>query len=117
MVNVSRAVKRWRNQKITVKQVEKTTVDFVEVDYVKGWFVWCMVQPTKHTSINNNTLDWTKKHITLYSVELIDKGLFIQYKGRDYKVVDSLDWVEYGYSEAICEEIKSNNLIEVDEYV
>lgn len=115
-VNVARALKRWRNHRIPVKTVAIESVDFVETKKVTAERIWCMVQPTKRTQLNTDTLDWSREHINLYSYEPIHKGKIIEHKGKDFKVVDFHDWEEYGYCKAVCEETKLE-LLKVDEYV
>lgn len=116
-VNVAAALKRWRNHRITVKTVERKNNDRLElVEIVTGDYVWCMVQPTKRTDLNADTLDWSKEHINLYSYEPITIGKIVEHRGKDFKVVDFHDWEEYGYCKAVCAHT-NKRVLEVDQYV
>jgi len=100
--NVSSALLGW-TQPVLVKTVTKTTVDFVETEVVTGETVQAVVQPTKKTTLNADTLDWSQPHITLHSETLLALGQLVERNGADYKVVEVQDWTDYGYCEAVCE--------------
>ena len=100
--NVSSAPLGW-TQPVLVKTVTTTTVDFVETEAVTGKTVQAVVQPTKKTTLNADTLDWSQSHITLYSQTLLSLGQLVERNGADYKVVEVQDWTDYGYCEAVCE--------------
>jgi hypothetical protein len=97
--NVSSALLGW-TQPVLVKTVTTTTVDFVETEVVTGKTVQAVVQPTKKTTLNADTLDWSQPHITLHSQTLLSLGQLVERNGADYKVVEVTD---YGYCEAVCE--------------
>ena len=100
--DVSDALDGW-TQPLTVKTVTKTTVDFQPVMTVTATTLECMAQPTKRTLLNADTLDWQQDHYTFLSYELIENGQFIEYQGKDYKIVTDNNWTPYGYSRAIGE--------------
>ena len=100
--NVSSAPLGW-TQPVPVKTVTTTTVDFVETEVVTGETVQAVVQPTKKTTLNADTLDWSQPHITLHSQTLLSLGQLVERNGADYKVVEVQDWTDYGYCEAVCE--------------
>lgn len=103
--DLSPAFDDWE-QPYTLKTVTKSTVDFVETTVVKGDPRVAVFQPTNKTNLNADTLDWSRDHWTLHSALDIKKGQYVEYKGRDYKVVERSDWSEYGYYEVVCEETK-----------
>lgn len=103
MINVSDALDDW-TQTLRVKTIRVETVDFEEVKTVVGINYDAMVQPTKRTVLNADTLDWERKHITLIGYTLLKNGQIVEYKGRDYKIIETHDWEDNGYCRAVCEE-------------
>ncbi len=100
--NVSSALLGW-TQPVLVKTVTETTADFQPVTVVTGENVQAVIQPTKKTQLNVDTLDWSQPHITLHSETLLVLGQLVERNGADYKVVEVQDWTDYGYCEAVCE--------------
>lgn len=100
---VAIALHGWE-QKLVLKTVTKTRIDFVDTIKVEGIDYLAVVQPTKRTIQNKDTLDWSKEHITTHSEQPIRRGQFIEYKGQDYKVIDVINASEYGFYKAICED-------------
>ena len=100
--NVSSALLGW-TQPVLVKTVTETTADFQPVTVVTGENVQAVIQPTKKTQLNADTLDWSQPHITLHSETLLELGQLVERNGADYKVVEVQDWTDYGYCEAVCE--------------
>jgi len=103
--DVSSALLGW-TQPVLVKTVTETTVDFKPVTIVTGSTVQAVIQPTKKTLLNADTLDWSQPHITLHSETLLELGQLVEHRGADYKVVEQQDWLDYGYCEAVCEATK-----------
>lgn len=100
--NVADALQGWM-QPVLVKTVTIGTVDFQQVTVVTGKQVDAVIQPTQKTKLNADTLDWSQPHITLHSEELLELGQVVEHRGKDYKIVESQDWLDYGYCEAVCE--------------
>lgn len=99
--NVSDALLGW-TQSLLLKTVTTTSVDFVDTTVVTGELIEAVVQPTKLTNLNKDTLDWTRDHFTFHSVNDMRQGQLIEYKGRDFKVVDRADYSDYGYYEVVA---------------
>jgi len=105
--NVSRAL-NGLTQTLQLKTMVKTTVDFNVFESVTIRPISAVVQPTEKNKLNADTLDWSREHITLHGVDLLVFGQFVEYKGKDYKVVDIQNWTDYGYCESVCEETKTD---------
>lgn len=108
--NVSSAFVGWA-QPVTLKTVTTETVRFESVKTVTCKPFEAVVQPTKKNTLNADTLDWSRRHLTFHSVTEMLLGQLVEYKGADYKIVEVADWSEYGYYEAIAEQTK--NTVEV----
>lgn len=90
-------------QPVLVKTVTEDRVDFEPVQIVEGRDVLAVIQPTRKTALNNDTLNWTQPHITLHAREVLAIGELVQRRGADYKIVEVADWLDYGYCEAVAE--------------
>lgn len=101
--NVSDALPGWE-QEVSIKTVTTTTVDFKPTDVVTVKPFLAVCQPTKKTRLNADILDWSRVHTTFHSAEAMTHGQFIEYKGKDFKIIDPADYSEYGYWVAIGEE-------------
>lgn len=106
MPNVFEALGDWQ-QPVVLKTSVTTSIDFVETTIVTGESIDAVVQPTKLTTLNTDTLDWSREHFTFHSGDDMKHGQFIEYKGRDFKIVDRADYSDYGYFEAVGEETKA----------
>ena len=100
--NVKNALTGW-TQPVKVKAVTRTTVDFVLSESVTVRTIPAVVQPTKKTSLNADTLNWSRPHITIFTPERVRLGEVIEWMAADYKVVEVADWSQYGNFEAVCE--------------
>lgn len=100
--NVADALPGW-TQEVLVKTVTTTTVDFEPTTTVTGEAMDAVVQPTQKTTLNADTLDWSQPHITLRCDQLLELGQLVEHGGKDYKIVEVQDWLDYGYCEAVCE--------------
>lgn len=109
IMDVSFALDGWE-QTVILKTVTKTSVNFVETVTVTGVDYLAVVQPTVKTKLNADSLDWSRAHITTHGKGEIKLGQFVEYKGRDYKVVECGDWSDYGYYEAVCEDTMTDKM-------
>ena len=98
---------------VKLKTVTKTSVDFVETEVVVVTSIQAVVQPADKTKINLGSLDWSKKYILIHKRGSgIETDDFIEYKGRDFKVIGpNGDFDDYGYVEVVGEETKKTLLV------
>jgi hypothetical protein len=103
--NMTRAVKRWSKRLEIVNQVI-STVDFEPFETVTARTVVATVQPAQKNRINPDIINWSLKYVQVHSVEEIKLGEFFKHQGVIFKVVEDGDFQRYGYTDAICEEVK-----------
>lgn len=102
ILDVSDALGDWQ-QPVLLKTVTTTTVDFVPTTAVTGVVIQAVVQPTKKTILNADTLDWSRAHYTFHTMTPLLKGQLIEYKGKDYKLIEDGQFEDYGYCEVAGE--------------
>lgn len=109
--NVASAVAKWE-QGVILKTVTNTTVDFEPVETVTAESRRMVVQVAEKEKLNLDSLDWSKEYKWFHSRKQIDIGQFIEYKGKDYKLVSQGDdYADYGYYAFAGEETKKELLV------
>lgn len=93
-------------QSVKIKIVTVATVDFVETETVVENNIQAVVQVAQKEKLNPQALDWSKRYIQVHSKSPLDMRALVEYQGKDYKIFELNDYSDYGYFEAICEEVK-----------
>lgn len=96
---------------VILKTVTETTVDLEPVETVTVEPISAVVQPPTPEQLNAESLDWSLRPLTFHSVSQIELGQYIEYEGRDYKIITDGNWQLYGFSEVIGEETKRALLV------
>lgn len=104
------ALIEWERQ-VTIKTVTRQTVDFVEQDIISGRTQNCVVQVAQKEKLNPEQIDWSLEYIMVHSGQGIGIGEFVEFEGKDYKVIDRGFWSGYGYTEVTGEETKRPLLV------
>lgn len=94
------------SQPITLKRVSQTIVDHRPVNDTTDVPIDAVVQPANKEKINPNIIDWSLDYQLVHSVQEILIGDQMVYCGIKYKAVELGPYQDYGFSEAIFEEIK-----------
>lgn len=92
-------------QTIMLKKKTYTSVDFVKTEELECLEIRAVVLPY-NDDLKNEKLDWSKKHIKVYTTIELENTFVVEYKKRDYKVVKVMDYEDYSHFLAICEEVK-----------
>lgn len=108
--DVSEALTGWTTPQL-IKTVTRTTTDFVEANTVAGRTIEAMVQVADKSKLNVESLDWSKRYLSVHSPDQISNGEYLEYEGGDYKIVDNGDWQAYGFTEAVAEQTKKTLLV------
>lgn len=93
-------------QPVKTKIVTVTTVDFVPTETIVETDILAVVQVAQKEKLNPQAIDWSKRYLQVHSKEPLDMRALVEYQGKDYKVFELNDYSDYGYYEAICEEVK-----------
>lgn len=100
-------------QTVKLKTVSFTTVDFEPVRDVTVNNIAACIQVADMEILNTAAIDWSREYIMAHSHMPMDFGQYIEYKGRDYKIIRSNNYYDYGYSEVVAEETKQPLLLPV----
>jgi hypothetical protein len=109
--DMSEVLNEWA-QPVIVKTVTQATVNFEPIDQVAVRTIRAVVQLANKEKLNPDQIDWSLRYLLVHTAEPLTVGEFIEYKGDDYKIVEPGDWQDYGYTEAVAEEVKRALLVE-----
>lgn len=92
-------------QPVKLKTVTKTKVNHEPVEVVTVDTIKAVVQVADEQTIKNNSLDWSKEYVTCHKESFgFEIGQFIEFEGKDYKIVRKKNYGKYGYTEVVGEE-------------
>lgn len=94
------------SQPITLKRISQTIVDHRPVNDATDVHIHAVIQPANKEKINPNIIDWSLDYQLIHSKQEILVGDQAVFCGTNYKVVELGPYQDYGFSEAIFEEIK-----------
>lgn len=96
--NMSRTLKRYE-QSVFLKTRTITSVDFEEVETVSVSSIKAVVQVADKKKLNPNSIDWSKQYIWVHSSVNMEIGQYIEWHGKDFKLVAAGDdYSDYGYT-------------------
>lgn len=88
---------------VTIKTVTRTTVDFEPANTVTARTIQAVVQMPQKARLTTVQIDYALKYKQIHSKERVFNGEYLEYNGRDYKIIDDGDWDDYGYTDAVAE--------------
>lgn len=95
-----------------IKTVTETTIDLESVVNVSVDDIDVSTpQPPTPEQLNAASLDWSVGLVTFFSHDKIEINQYIEYEGKDYKIITDGNWQLYGFSEVIGEETKRALLV------
>lgn len=99
-------------QPVKLKTVTETTVDFVPVRTVVVANIFAVVQPADPEKLQVDQIDFSLEYIQIHSVTPMAIGQYIEWDGRDFKLVPfRKGYGQYGYVEVVGEETKLQLLV------
>jgi len=108
--NMSDTLTEWE-QPVKLKTVSTVTVDFVAVKTVVVTPKLAVVQVAEKQKLKIGSLNWSKSYKLIHSKFPVDVNQFIEYAGKDFKIVSLEDYDDYGFYAAIGEETKTTLLV------
>lgn len=95
------------SQPVKLKTVTETTLDFVPTRTVTAASIMAVVQPADAEKLQVDQIDYSLEYIQIHSVTPMAIGQYIEWDGRDFKLVPfRKGYGQYGYSECVGEETK-----------
>lgn len=92
-------------QTVQLKTQTITTIDFEPVKVVTVNPIEAVVQVADKEKLSLDSLNWSKQYIWVHTSETIDIGQFIEWHGKDFKLVAAGDdYSDYGYTAFYGEE-------------
>lgn len=104
--DMSDVLTEW-SQPVKLKTVTETTLDFVPTRTVTAASIMAVVQPADAEKLQVDQIDYSLEYIQIHSVTPMAIGQYIEWDGRDFKLVPfRKGYGQYGYSECVGEETK-----------
>lgn len=104
--DMSDVLTEW-SQPVKLKTVTETTVDFVPARTVVAANILAVVQPADPEKLQVDQIDYSLEYIQVHSVTPMAIGQYIEWNGRDFKLVPfRKGYGQYGYVEVVGEETK-----------
>lgn len=95
------------SQPVILKTVTETTIDFIPVVNIAAANIMAVVQPADPEKLQVDQIDFSLEYIQIHSVSPMAIGQYVQWNGRDFKLVPfRKGYGQYGYTEAVGEETK-----------
>ena len=93
-------------QTIILKSIVQTVVDHRPVDTPTPNTIKAVVQVAEKEKLQIEIVDWSLQYLMVHSKTSFTINDLIEYKGKDFKIIDLGDYSDYGYYESIAEEVK-----------
>lgn len=104
--DMSDVLTEW-SQPVKLKTVTTTSVDFVESQAVAVADIMAVVQPADPEKLQVDQIDYSLEYIQVHSVSPMAIGQYIEWDGRDFKLVPfRKGYGQYGFVEVVGEETK-----------
>jgi hypothetical protein len=104
--DMSDVLTEW-SQLIQLKTKTETTIDFVPTTTITALDIMAVVQPADPEKLKVEQIDFSLEYIQIHSVSPMAIGQYVQWDGRDFKLVPfRKGYGQYGYTEAVGEETK-----------
>lgn len=104
--DMSDVLTEW-SQAVKLKTVSVTTVDFVGTEIITAADIMAVVQPADPEKLKVEQIDFSLEYIQVHSVSPMAIGQYIEWNGRDFKLVPfRKGYGQYGYVEVVGEETK-----------
>ena len=100
--DVSHVLDNWE-QVVTIKNVARSTTDFVETDVVTSREQLAVVQVAEKSRLNSATINWALQYLLIHSKSDLLMGEYVEFNGADHKIIIRGNWNQYGYLEVIAE--------------
>lgn len=109
--DMSDVLAEW-SQPVVLKTVTETTIDFVPKETISAVSIQAVVQPADPERLQVDQVDYALEYIQVHSVTPMAIGQYIEWDGRDFKLVPfRKGYGQYGYAEVVGEETKRPVLV------
>lgn len=104
--NMSTTLSGW-TQVVGLKTVTASTAaDYTPTTSTSSVDIDAVVQPADTEQLKPDEIDWSLRYIQVHTITALVVGKYITYNSVDYKIIRLLQYGDYGYYEAVCEEVK-----------
>lgn len=94
------------SQTIKLKSVTTASMNFVETETVNESFINAVVQVADKDKLTVDNIDYSLEYLMVHARGLLENNQYIEYKGKDYKIISVNPYDDYGYNECVAEQTK-----------
>lgn len=94
------------SQAIKLKSITTSSVDFAETETVNESFISAVVQVADNDKLTADNIDYSLEYLMVHTRGLLENNQYIEYKGKDYKIISVNPYDDYGYNECVAEQTK-----------
>lgn len=91
--------------------VGETSTDFVKTQLITGREQDCVVQPANPAKLKIDNVDASKAYMLIHSRVELKLYEYVEYNGKDYKIITPADWSGYGFNVVVGEETNKPLLV------
>ena len=93
-------------QSVKLKKTTQSIVDHRPVETTAETTINAVIQVAEKEKLQIAIVDWSLQYLMVHSKTSFTINDLIEYKGKDYKIIDLGNWSDYGYYESVAEEVK-----------
>ena len=110
--DMSDALIEWETD-VVIKTITKKTVNFEDANIVTGRTIRSVVQNAQRDQLTTTQLESGQEYKWFHTRQNVKRGEFLEFDGKDFKIVNDGDWLRYGYVEGLAE-ATNRDLIKVN---
>jgi len=95
-------------QPVVFTEKKTISVNFEEYEECTDITIPAVIQPAQKESLTVDNVDYSKKYILIHSTEELKINYFVTWRGKEFKIIDLGDYVDYCFYEAVGEEVKED---------
>jgi hypothetical protein len=92
-------------QTVTLKQVTQTISNFRPQETQSSSSIQAVIQVADPTQLAINDINYELRHIKIHTTNQIKNRDIIEYNGTDYRIISVQNYSDYGYFEAVANEV------------
>lgn len=93
-------------QDVTFTEKSTFTVNFEEFETCTDVVIPAVIQPAQKENLSVENVDWSKEYILIHSTQQLKINYFVTWNGKQFRIFDLGNYVDYCFYESIAEEVK-----------
>ena len=93
-------------QSVKLKRITQSIVNHRPVETPAETTINAVVQVAEKEKLQIAIVDWSLQYLMVHSKIPFAINDLIEYKSKNFKIIDLGNWSDYGYYESVAEEVK-----------